>query len=100
MDRLNGKSCIVTGAGQGIGKATAVLFAREGAKVAFCDLSEKGGEETLKEIRGNGGEAEFVKADVSKEEDVDRLVSAAVKNEVETLAGRFPLYSAQRLTGR
>jgi NAD(P)-dependent dehydrogenase (short-subunit alcohol dehydrogenase family) len=79
MDRLRGKPCIVTGAGQGIGKASAVLFAKEGGQVTFCDLNETGGEETLKEIRAIGGEAQFVKTDVSKEEDVQRLISSATE---------------------
>jgi NAD(P)-dependent dehydrogenase (short-subunit alcohol dehydrogenase family) len=79
MDRLKGKSCVVTGAGQGIGKAAAVLFANEGGKVTFCDINERGGEETLGAIRAVGGDAQFVRADVSKEDDVQRLISAAVE---------------------
>jgi NAD(P)-dependent dehydrogenase (short-subunit alcohol dehydrogenase family) len=69
----------VTGAGQGIGRATALLFAREGASVTFGDINEKGGRVTQRAIERAGGESIFVKADVSKESDAKRLVETAVK---------------------
>jgi len=71
--RLEDKVAIITGAGSGIGRATAILFSKEGAKVVVADLSEEGGKETVKEIKNQGGEAIFVKTDVSKKEDVERM---------------------------
>ena len=70
--RLNGKVAIVTGAGSGIGRASAMLFAREGASVAASDINEERGEETVAAIRREGGEAFFAKADVSDARQVAR----------------------------
>jgi len=78
MGRLDGKVAIITGAGSGIGRATATLFAREGAKVVVADWATGDGEETVRTIREAGGEAIFVKADVSKAEDVKNMVKTAV----------------------
>lgn len=77
MKRLQGKICVVTGAGQGIGKATAVLFANEGASVVLGDINEKSGRITQNEIERAGGDSIFVKADVSKETDARRLLETA-----------------------
>ncbi|MCD6233075.1 glucose 1-dehydrogenase [bacterium] len=71
--RLENKIAIITGAGSGIGRATALLFAKEGAKVVVADWSEEGGKETVKEIENQGGEGIFVKTDVSKKEDVEKM---------------------------
>jgi len=79
MALLAGKSALVTGAASGIGKAAAVVFAREGARVVVADLSEEGGAQTVRTIRDNGGEAHFVHCDVSSAADVEALVAAAVK---------------------
>ncbi len=79
MDRLRDKVAIVTGAGSGIGRAVAVAFGREGAKVLVSDSrTDGGGEATVTAIQAEGGEALYVAADVSKEDDVIRLVRAAV----------------------
>ncbi len=80
MGRLIGKVALITGAGGGIGRATALLFAREGAKVAVADFVSAGGQETVKMIKEAGGEAAFVEADVSKSADAQRMVSRTVES--------------------
>jgi 3-oxoacyl-[acyl-carrier protein] reductase len=75
--RLAGKVAIVTGAASGIGKASALLFGREGARVVASDMNSVGGEETAAAIEANGGKAVFVRADVSLASDMEGLVNAA-----------------------
>ncbi|MGN6533389.1 MAG: SDR family NAD(P)-dependent oxidoreductase [Ginsengibacter sp.] len=79
MKSLENKVAIITGAGSGIGKAISLLYAKEGAKVVVSDIDEKGGNETVSEIKSNGGEAAFLKADTSKAEDNKNLVEQAAK---------------------
>lgn len=76
--RFEGKVVIVTGAAAGIGRAAALSFAKEGAKVVVSDIQEQGGQQTVADIKATGGEAIFVKADVSKSAEVAMLVSTAV----------------------
>jgi 3-oxoacyl-[acyl-carrier protein] reductase len=76
--RLNNKKAIITGAASGVGKASALLFAREGAKVVVVDIDEQGGGATLDAVRGMRGEGCFVQADVSKERDAERIVEGAL----------------------
>lgn len=78
MGRLAGKVAIITGSGSGMGEATALLFAKEGAKVIVAEIVEQGGLATVQAIEKGGGEAVFVKADVSQREDVEAIVKAAV----------------------
>ena len=74
---LDGKVAIITGAAAGIGRAAALLFAREGARLLLSDIDEVTGRRTTADIVAAGGAAEFVKADVSCERDVIALVDAA-----------------------
>jgi len=75
---LKNKVTIITGAGSGIGRATALLFAKKGAKVVVTDIDRKGGEETARMISGSGGEVIFVEANVSKASDVEKMVKTVV----------------------
>jgi NAD(P)-dependent dehydrogenase (short-subunit alcohol dehydrogenase family) len=75
---LGGKVAVVTGGTSGIGRETAVLFAKAGAKVVVAGRREPEGEETVAKIRGEGAEALFVKTDVSKASDVEALIQRAV----------------------
>lgn len=79
MKKLENKVAIITGAGSGIGKATAVLFAKEGAKVVVSDINEEHGKKVVEEINSSGAEAIFVKADSSSPEDNERLVKETLK---------------------
>ena len=78
-DRLAGKVALVTGGGSGIGQASAVRFAREGAKVAVNDINVAGVEETLAKIKEAGGEGIAVIADVSNSAKVNEMVAEVVK---------------------
>ena len=76
--KLSGKVAIVTGAASGIGQASAIVFAREGAKVVAVDVDQHRGEETVQAIRAEGGTAFFDRTDVSREEEVARMVGDTV----------------------
>ena len=77
--QLEGKVSLITGGGSGIGKASALAFAREGSKVVVADVNVDGGEQTVRLIQDTGGEATFVRADVSISSDVSDMVSHAVQ---------------------
>jgi len=79
MGRLAAKVALVTGAGQGIGRGIALVFAREGARVCVAELKAHRGERTAGEIRAAGGEAFAVEADVGRKADVERMVAEAVQ---------------------
>ena len=78
MASLSGKVAIVTGGSSGIGRATAIAFAREGAKVVVASRREKEGQETVKQVQPAGSEGFFIKTDVSKETDVSAMVEKTI----------------------
>ena len=77
MKRLEGRVAIVTGAGHGIGRAIAEIYAEEGADVIMCSLNQDAGEAAAAEFRRAGGKAAFVACDVSQPEQVSRVVKGA-----------------------
>jgi NAD(P)-dependent dehydrogenase (short-subunit alcohol dehydrogenase family) len=79
MKTLEDKVAIVTGAGSGIGKAIALLYAKEGASIVVSDIDEKGGTDTVASIKALGGKAIFLNADTSKADDSKKLVQAAIR---------------------
>jgi NAD(P)-dependent dehydrogenase (short-subunit alcohol dehydrogenase family) len=76
---LDGKVALITGGSRGIGKAIAMAYAREGAKVFICARKERNLKRTARQIRAAGGEAKWCVADISKAKDVKRLVRAACR---------------------
>lgn len=80
MGLLDGKVGLVTGAGAGLGRATALLFAREGARVVVADRDVEGGEQTVGQIAAAGGEAIFTAVDVSVAAEVESMVERAVSH--------------------
>ena len=78
MGCLEGRTALITGAGSGIGREAAVLFAAEGAHVVVCERDEPGGQETVRIVEGAGGRALFIATDVSSASDLDAAVSRCV----------------------
>lgn len=78
MEKFEGKVALVTGGGSGIGRATALAFARGGAQVVMGNHTVKRGEDVVRTIREAGGEASFMPTDVSVEADVEALVKHTV----------------------
>ena len=101
MGSLTGKVALVTGSGRGLGQSCANLLARDGARVVIADINPETGEAAAALIRANGGEASFVRADVSREESVAAMVAHAVdtfggldlaiNNAVSDMGRRTPL---------
>ena len=78
MGKLDGKVAFLTGAGAGIAKASALLFAREGARVAIADINAEAGRAAEAEVRRAGGEALYLETDVTQDESVKRAIDATV----------------------
>ena len=78
MGQLDGKVALITGASSGIGRASALAFAREGAKVAVADIVVEGGEETVRMVQEAGGEAFFIQVDVANAAEVEAMVNTVV----------------------
>jgi NAD(P)-dependent dehydrogenase (short-subunit alcohol dehydrogenase family) len=78
-NRLKNKIALITGAGMGMGREAAVLFAAEGARVVVCDINRNAADETVALVEKAGGQAQAVVGDVAVEEDVKRMVDTGVK---------------------
>ncbi|MET0342583.1 MAG: SDR family NAD(P)-dependent oxidoreductase [Polyangiales bacterium] len=94
--RLEGKRIVVTGAGSGIGRASASIFAREGARLVIADLAEEGLAQTAKAIRDAGGEVFVQRTDAGSEADVQALIARAASE----LGGLDGLYANAGITGK
>lgn len=97
--RLENKVAIITGGGTGIGKETALLFAKEGAKVVITDINQESGSQAVKDIQANGGEALFVSHDVSKEDDWKKVAEETIKTfgKVDILFNNAGIYKIKPL---
>jgi NAD(P)-dependent dehydrogenase (short-subunit alcohol dehydrogenase family) len=80
MGKLDNKIALITGGGSGIGRATSILFAREGASVAVADWAEDQAKTVVAEITNNGGKAIAIKVDVSKAADAERMVAQTIQH--------------------
>jgi NAD(P)-dependent dehydrogenase (short-subunit alcohol dehydrogenase family) len=87
--RLDGKVALITGSGSGMGRAAAELFAREGAKVVVTDVVDEAGESAVEAVRAAGGEATYIRADVSQSGDCEAMVRCAT----DTYGGLHILYN-------
>ncbi|OCT14453.1 short-chain dehydrogenase [Paenibacillus pectinilyticus] len=98
--RLLGKTAIVTGGAGGIGKATVKKFLEQGAKVVFTDINEHLGQQTLEEFKTISNEVVFIKHDVQKEEDWNRVVNTTIEKfgTIDILFNNAGIYSTKPVT--
>jgi NAD(P)-dependent dehydrogenase (short-subunit alcohol dehydrogenase family) len=101
MGILSNKVALVTGAGSGIGRAIATLYAREGAKVIVSDINEEHGMKVVEEIKTAGGEASFIYANTSKPEEVEQLIDQTVQiyGKLDIACNNAGIGGEQKLTG-
>ncbi|MDQ1097109.1 MULTISPECIES: SDR family NAD(P)-dependent oxidoreductase [Chryseobacterium] len=101
MGILENKVALVTGAGSGIGLAVAVAYAKEGAKVIVSDINEEHGNKVVEQIKSDGGEASFVKADTSDPAQVEELVkkTAEIYGRLDIACNNAGIGGEQNLTG-
>src|SRR5689334_19805039 len=76
---LESRVAVITGAGSGIGRASALAFAREGARVVVSDIVPEGGNETVNLIKQTGGEATFIRCDVAQPQEIEALIYSTVE---------------------
>jgi NAD(P)-dependent dehydrogenase (short-subunit alcohol dehydrogenase family) len=97
--RLQNKIAIITGAGSGIGRGIALAFVKEGAKVVVADWSEDGGKETVEQIQKINGEVVFVKTNVSKTADIDKMTKICLDKfgRVDILVNNAGIYKVSNL---
>ena len=77
--RVSGKVALITGGGSGIGRATAIVFGREGAKVAIADYNRDGGEQTVRMIKDAGGQALFIEANVAISKQAEAMIAKTIE---------------------
>jgi len=100
LPRFAGKVCIISGAGSGIGRATAVRFAREGGKVTIADLNEDHGNETVQLIEKDGGEAIAIKCDVGDPVQIRNAIDATVQkwHKIDVVVNNAAMMTFQPIT--
>ena len=101
MGRLEGKVAIITGAAHGMGAVDAALFSRESARLVLCDILEEEGAQVEARINESGGEAIFVRIDVTRDEDWEKAVKAAVSRfgRIDILVNNAGITSTPTSTG-
>jgi NAD(P)-dependent dehydrogenase (short-subunit alcohol dehydrogenase family) len=100
MSRVEGKVCIVTGGARGLGKATCLVLAKEGATVAVADILDREGLEVISEIKKNGGNAQFYHLDVTNEDEISRVFAKICSdfNKIDVLVNNAGITGAVKPT--
>jgi glucose 1-dehydrogenase len=97
--RFLNKVCLITGGASGIGKATSMAFAKEGAFVLVIDLNENNGKQTVSEINAAGGKASFIKTDISQSSEIKRAVQFAIDtwNRIDILVNNAAMMTFKKI---